>query len=224
MHTTSRFVAFLSATTMSILVSPMALSDENITCKSHDHKYTHCNIQTAGYVTLRQQLSKTHCVQGRNWDYDRRGIWVDDGCSGKFHVETNEGNDSHHSSSNAAAAAGVIVGAAILGALISNSNHDDKYKYNDENYQGSRHTSYVPGWMVGKFKGYNPDYGADVVMKITSDGRVKAHARDHKIKGWINDERLHVGNTVFDIDRTNHGFVTSQVGDRHNEVHYYRVD
>jgi len=78
--------------------------------------------------------------------------------------------------------------------------------------------------MVGKFKGYNPDYGADVVMKITSDGRVKAHARDHKIKGWINDERLHVGNTVFDIDRTNHGFVTSQVGDRHNEVHYYRVD
>ncbi|MGB5280175.1 MAG: DUF3011 domain-containing protein, partial [Arenicellales bacterium] len=88
MHTTSRFVALLSATTISILVSPLALSDENVTCKSHDHKYTHCNIQTAGYVTLREQLSKTHCMQGRNWDYDRRGIWVDDGCSGKFHVET----------------------------------------------------------------------------------------------------------------------------------------
>ncbi len=225
MHLTRRFISLFSATAMSIMVVPMALADENVTCKSHDYKYTHCSIQSAGYVTLREQLSKTHCVQGRNWDYDRRGIWVDDGCGAKFHVENNQHSDDHHSnSSNAAAAAGVVIGAAILGALISNSNHDDKYKYNDDNYQGSRHTSYVPGWMVGKFRGYNPDYGADVVMKISSDGRVKAHIDDQKITGWINDERLHVGNTVFDIDRTNHGFVTSQVGDRHNEVRYHRVN
>jgi hypothetical protein len=76
--------------------------------------------------------------------------------------------------------------------------------------------------MVGTFHGYNPMYGADVVMTIREDGRVTADANGQAITGYINDERLHVGNVIFDVDRTHDGFITSQEGDRHNEVVYRR--
>jgi hypothetical protein len=35
---------------------------------------------------------------------------------------------------------------------------------------------------------------------------------------------LHVGPVIFDIDQTRDGFVTSQKGDRHNEVRYRRIN
>ena len=226
MRSTYSPVSILTTVVVSVLISPLAIADEVVTCKSHDYKYEHCNIRSAGYVALQKQLSSTRCEQGRTWDYDRRGIWVDDGCKAEFLVENDDyGEDDHHSSNNdAKVAAGVIIGAAILGALINNSNHDDKHKYNDDNYYGSRHTSYVPSWMIGTFRGYNPDYDAEVELTIKSDGRVKGHAKGQKVKGWINDERLHVGDTVFDIDQVRNGFVTTQKGNRHNEVHYHRVN
>jgi hypothetical protein len=43
------------------------------------------------------------------------------------------------------------------------------------------------------------------------------------ITGYINDERLHAGNAIFNISRTRDGFVTSQEGERHNEVVYRRT-
>ena len=78
--------------------------------------------------------------------------------------------------------------------------------------------------MVGTFRGYNPMYGADVTMTIRQDGRMTANTQGQTITGYVNDAQLHVENVIFDIDQTREGFVTSQKGDRHNEVRYRRLN
>jgi len=81
----------LAAATFS---SPV-LADQTIKCKSEHFDYRKCRIDTHGYVRLSRQLSKTNCRQGRNWDFDRRGIWVDDGCAAEFVVESRHHTSSH---------------------------------------------------------------------------------------------------------------------------------
>ena len=156
--------------------APPAHADYRVTCASDNNQYTRCRLDEPGFVTLRRQLSKTPCAQGRSWDWDRREVWVDDGCRAEFEVSTSSHGKGHSDGDAAKVAAGVIVGAAILGALAHNKDHRDDDKYRDDNYHGGRHTSYVPGWMVGTFRGYNPMYGADVEMTIADDGRVTAFA------------------------------------------------
>ena len=209
-----------------LLMLPLedARADDFVTCESRDNRYQSCTLPRAGYVTLDRKLSGADCRQGRTWDYDRREVWVDDGCRASFRVHGGSDRDDRHDDDNhdAKVAAGVLVGAAILGAIAANSNKSDA-KYTDDNYEGARHTSYVPGWMVGTFEGYNPLYDADVTLTIDGRGRATARANGATVDGWINDGRLNVGNHVFDIDQSRDGFVTSQVGDRHNEVRYRRV-
>lgn len=203
------------------LIGFKAMADDYVTCESRNDRYQSCRISTAGYVTLDRQLSSTACRQGRTWDYNRREIWVDDGCRAQFRVHTSS-SGHHDSDHDAKVAAGVLVGAAILGAIAANHEKNEQ-KYDDSAYQGPRHSSYVPGWMVGTFEGYNPMYNADVTLMIESNGRATGRSRGQTINGWINDGRLNVGDTVFDIDQSRDGLVTSQVGDRQNEVRYRRV-
>jgi len=220
-----------AALALSLAAAPAVHADYTVTCGSEGGRHKTCSLREPGYVSLTRQISGARCEQGRSWDFDRREIWVDNGCEAEFRVETwsqqyGQGSGSSGSSGNkdAAVAAGVIVGAAILGALVNNKDHQDDYKYRDPNYYGPRHTSYVPGWMVGTFRGYNPMYGAEVVMTIRPDGRMSANSQGQPISGYINDEQLHVGAYIFDIDQTREGFITSQKGDRHNEVRYRRIN
>jgi hypothetical protein len=55
-----------------------------VRCESNDGRSRRCNVDTRGGVRLSRQLSDTRCVQGRNWGYDRSGIWVSGGCRGEF--------------------------------------------------------------------------------------------------------------------------------------------
>jgi hypothetical protein len=233
MHPQSPRLRKAAALVLSLAIAPFAHADYTITCGSVGGRHNTCRLTEPGYVSVIQQISGAKCDQGRSWDYDRREIWVDNGCEAEFRVETHstygrsgydQGSSSSSSSNTAAAVAGAIAGAAILGALVNNKDHQDDYKYRDPNYYGPRHTSYVPGWMVGTFRGYNPQYGAEVMMTIRPDGRMTASSNGQPINGYINDEQLHVGNYIFDIDQTREGFVTSQKGDRHNEVRYRRVN
>lgn len=205
---------------LSILPAPAAFADYTVRCGSDGGRYRTCRLNDAGYVSIDRQISGARCDQGRSWDYNRREIWVDHGCEADFRVETGSHDDSRK---DAKIAAGVVAGALLLGALAAKNNNNDS-KYSDSNYQGSRHSSYVPRWMVGRFRGYNPNYNADVEMTIEADGRVVTDANGTRIRGWINDGVLHVGNYIFSIDQTREGFVTSQQGDRHNEVRYRRVN
>ena len=109
-------------------------ADDFVTCESRDNRYQSCALPYAGYVTLDRKLSGADCRQGRSWDYDRRNVWVDDGCRASFRVR---GDDRHHDrdddNHDAKVAAGVLVGAAILGALVHNANKQDE-RYDDDNY------------------------------------------------------------------------------------------
>ena len=201
------------------MFSVAAVADTQITCKSDNYHHKSCRLDGPGHVRLTRQISKTKCRQGQNWDYDRHSIWVDDGCAANFSVKYNE---KHSSSSDVGKAIGAIAGIAILGALANEADKHDKHK--DDNYHGGRHSSYVPGWMIGKFRGYNDQYDADVVMTIKSDGQVSAKTGGSRISGFINNDELHMGSTVFDITRTSNGFYTNQHGDRSNEVKYHRVN
>ena len=76
--------------------------------------------------------------------------------------------------------------------------------------------------MVGKFKGYNTEYGAEVKLGITEKGRAAANVEGTKLSGYVNDGRLYIGDAEFYIERAGDGFNTVQVGHRSNKVHYTR--
>lgn len=56
------------------------------TCQSNDYRQNYCAADTRGGVYLRRQLSNAACIQGRTWGYDRRGVWVTNGCKAEFQV------------------------------------------------------------------------------------------------------------------------------------------
>ena len=47
-------------------------------------------MRTDGHVQLVEQLSQTPCVKHQNWDVEDRGVWVSDGCRGRFELVSRE--------------------------------------------------------------------------------------------------------------------------------------
>ncbi|MGB3394086.1 MAG: DUF3011 domain-containing protein [Stenotrophomonas sp.] len=52
-------------------------------CESNDNRRRVCNTGWRG-ATLVRQLSKTQCVEGRNWGSGNGTLWVDNGCRAEF--------------------------------------------------------------------------------------------------------------------------------------------
>ncbi|MFC3815030.1 DUF3011 domain-containing protein [Lysobacter sp. GCM10012299] len=59
-------------------------TDSSVVCESQGGGYRHCRANTRDGAYLLDQFSKSACIRGRSWDYDRHGIWVDEGCRGEF--------------------------------------------------------------------------------------------------------------------------------------------
>ncbi|MFN3842192.1 MAG: DUF3011 domain-containing protein [Rehaibacterium terrae] len=58
-----------------------------VTCESHRGRTQWCDAPLGrGGVRLVEQYSRAACIEGRTWGWDRRGIWVADGCRGEFAV------------------------------------------------------------------------------------------------------------------------------------------
>lgn len=55
-------------------------------CESTDHNTKYCDVDTRDGVRIARQLSKTQCLEGQNWGYDDRGIWVGGGCRAEFEI------------------------------------------------------------------------------------------------------------------------------------------
>ncbi len=46
-------------------------------------------------TTWRHEISRTDCDIGRNFGYDDRGVWVDDGCRAEFTFVSVRDRDRH---------------------------------------------------------------------------------------------------------------------------------
>jgi hypothetical protein len=64
-----------------------------VRCESRDYRDNYCPANTRGGVRLLRQLSRAACWEGESWGYDRRGIWVTQGCAGEFEVGGDLGGD-----------------------------------------------------------------------------------------------------------------------------------
>lgn len=69
-------------------------SEKVVACASNDGHRKECPADLRGY-TVRDvdQESRTECVVGRNWGYDRRGVWVDEGCRATFRFDSYRGGN-----------------------------------------------------------------------------------------------------------------------------------
>lgn len=56
-----------------------------IECSSRNYRPERCNIQVRSSVSIDRVLGG-ECILGRTWGWDRNGIWVNDGCRGRFRV------------------------------------------------------------------------------------------------------------------------------------------
>ena len=59
-------------------------SGSTVRCESKDGRSRRCAADTRGGVGISRLLSRTACVQGRNWGWDNSGIWVSGGCRADF--------------------------------------------------------------------------------------------------------------------------------------------
>ena len=59
---------------------------QTIRCESDDGRNRQCSADTRGGVRLVRQFSKSQCIQGSTWGYNRNTIWVSDGCRAEFEL------------------------------------------------------------------------------------------------------------------------------------------
>ena len=59
---------------------------QRLVCESYEKKEKECRIRVRPEVRLVKQKSVTACIEDRNWGWDRRGVWVSDGCRAEFRV------------------------------------------------------------------------------------------------------------------------------------------
>lgn len=70
-----------------LCVAAEGVHAQRVACESREYRYRFCAV--AGDVEaprLVEQRSRSACIEGRTWGWDRRGIWVDGGCDGVFDV------------------------------------------------------------------------------------------------------------------------------------------
>lgn len=58
----------------------------SVRCESNSSRTVRCNMDTRGGVRVLRKLSRSSCIQGRSWGYDRSGVWVSGGCRAEFQI------------------------------------------------------------------------------------------------------------------------------------------
>jgi hypothetical protein len=124
------FTSFLAIIVgLAVLAGDNLASARTVVCESNDRETRYCAADTRGGVRLATQYSKSGCYQGRTWGYDRRGVWVSNGCRAQFDIgdERTDHYSSRDSNATAAMALGLI-GARDFGSQRQEE-RDDDYEY-----------------------------------------------------------------------------------------------
>jgi hypothetical protein len=140
-------------------VGSVFAQSKSLTCESFGGEYNYCKANTDNKVKLDKRLSLSSCTYGRDWGYDRRGIWVDHGCRAEFNYGDGKG---------AAIAGGAILGGLILAGVLASKNR--RSEENSEGWKDS--SSHVESFFIGTFRGWNPDRDETVDVTIKPDGSV----------------------------------------------------
>ncbi|CDH43629.1 MAG: DUF3011 domain-containing protein [Candidatus Competibacteraceae bacterium] len=113
-----------------------------VRCESTGQDYQHCRADTSDGVQLYRQLSRNACRFNDSWGYDRRGVWVKQGCRGDFQLHTGRsgGNGQQQGRDNTAAIVGGAVALGVLGAVLSENDNGNNNNGNNNNSDRPRRT------------------------------------------------------------------------------------
>ncbi len=138
-----------------------------LTCESKGYRYSYCNADTQGRVSLAREISTGNlCRQGSGWGYDNGGIWVDRGCRGEFRYGRDSGGRN-----DAAIAAGVL-GALAVAAIASSASTPQPAPPPVVTPPPRPTGALPPAWAVGAYQAYDPDSGDIVQLVVSGSGRV----------------------------------------------------
>ena len=188
-----------------VTASPL-LAEQSVTCRSDDRRYRYCRVRTDDNVRLVRQISHTRCRMYDNWGYDRHGVWVDQGCSAEFLVG-GRGGDRDRKLERAAV--GAVAGAALIAALVSTSQSQERKE--------------VASWTVGTFRGYDQEERTDVEITILPGGSVRGLAAGSDFTGRLEGTSLQAGRHEFRIERSGNGFEATDTRDSRHRVMFQRT-
>ncbi len=223
---TSLLISVLIAT---LALPPVSLAKERITCESQNYRYHYCKVDTDNRVKLKDQISRSPCIEGQTWGYDQRGVWVTSGCAAEFEVGTGK-----NSGGNAALLGGAAaIGAAVLGGLLgggtgqpADSSANPDYSPGNPPYPPAGTPSpatAAPAWAVGTFRGFDQVYNMDVELTINPNGSVSGYAQNRPLQGSLSGQQLRLGEATFYVKPDSRGFRAVQANDARNQVRYFRI-
>lgn len=198
-------IAGLVAAALLAPALPARADEDTVRCESRDYRYRYCRADTDSRVTLVRELSKRRCQIWSDWGYDKRGVWVDNGCRAEFRV-----GRSGLSGGQAAAVGGAVAGAVILGAILAS--RSDKHED-------------VPDWAPGVYRGYDSGWRGEVELTIHNASAVEGFVvdRDDRFTGRFDRDRLFLGPDEFRVTRDGNGFRAKHTRDSGREIQFKRV-
>lgn len=141
-----------------VVAGSSALSADVIRCESTGHDHHYCDADTSRGVVLVDQLSHAGCWEGDTWGYDRRGIWVANGCRADFQTgykgnawdASYEHNNNGEKATKGEKVAGAILAAGVIAAIANNAekhSDDHDYTYDSRGYDSRNNRYYynAPG-------------------------------------------------------------------------------
>lgn len=187
-----------------LLLAALQARAGELECRSSGYHYQYCRADTHNNVQLAQQLSRAPCRQGRDWGYDPRGIWVDNGCAAMFNYGGGGSAQTGSHNSGRDAAAGIIA-VAILGAMISESGHHHRDDHGSPGIDGYSSGVNVPAWAVGHFAGPDREGGPGIELAVDPDGRINGMQGSRMFDGQMRGTDAWIGNRAYTVVRAGNG-------------------